>query len=199
MPCPAFQRVCAERDSRAQTNDHAACGSGLDCPDFDRDERRVQHMSKHATALILATMVGAVMLAACGSSSPSPSTSSTTAIAPAAALATGTYTPAGSVGTPHYIVKVTSAHGTTFSGNVTFLFQDGKTSRVFDFSGTVSSQNATARPTDVAASDSEPKIVGSVPGSLHISVGADVLTFEGCQSYLPETVSASACIFSQSR
>jgi hypothetical protein len=162
-------------------------------------ERVVQHMRRPTTALFPAIVAGAFVLAACGSSSPSSPTTSTTAIAPAAALATGSYAPAGSDGTPHYVVDITSAQGTRFSGNMTFLFQDGRTSREFDFSGAVTGQSATATPTSVATSNSEPKTVSSVPSSLRISVGPDMLTFEDCQTYLPEAQSAGACTFSQSR
>jgi hypothetical protein len=143
-------------------------------------------------------VVFALTVAACGSSSPSTSTTSTTAIAPAAALATGTYAPTGSSGTPHYVVEIRSAQGTSFDGTMQFVYQDGTSSRVLDFSGTVDGQRATAAPSEVATG-SPTQTVSSVPHSLQIAVGSDVLTFEGCQSYLPQALSASACTFSQSR
>jgi hypothetical protein len=156
-------------------------------------------MGKPGAIWAVALVMGALGLAACGSSpSPSSSTTSSTAIAPASALGTGTYAPADASGTPHYVVTIRSADGTAFSGAMTFEYQDGTTSRVFDFSGTVTGQTARARPTDVAASTSSPKTVSSVPGSLRIDVGGDMLTFAGCQSYLPLASSASACTFSAS-
>jgi hypothetical protein len=163
-------------------------------------------MRKQAAVWAVAIVAGALTLAACGSSSPSStttttaSTGSTTAIAPAAALATGTYAPTGSSGTPHYAVEISKADGTAFSGTMSFVYQDGKTSRVFDFSGTVSGQSATATATNEASAGATPKIVSApVPSPLAITVGSDTLTFEGCQSYLPQAPSASACTFSQSR
>ena len=157
-------------------------------------------MRTRAACWAVAMVTAAVTLSACGSSSPSSSsTTSTTAIAPAAALATGTYEPAGSSGVPHYVIEISSANGTAFAGTMKFVYQDGTSSRVFDFSGTVTGQSASARPTDVAKSNSGPQTVSTVPSSLQITVGSDVLTFEGCQSYLPEAQSTSACTFSQSR
>ncbi len=156
-------------------------------------------MRRQRVVWAVAIMMGAVGLAAC-SSSPSNSSSSTTstAIAPASALATGTYVPVDSSGTPHYVVTVSSANGTGFRGVMTFAYQDGTTSHVLDFSGTVTGQTATATPSDVATG-STTKTVSSVPSSLQIGVGADTLTFEGCQSYLPEALSAAACTFTVSR
>lgn len=155
-------------------------------------------MRKHAV-WVVAIVTSALGLAACGSSAPSSSTTSTTAIAPAAALATGTYAPAGSTGMPHYTVTISSANGTAFSGTMKFVYQDGRTSRVFDFRGTVTGQSATLRPTNVAAANSATKTASSVPSSLRISVGADTLTFGQCQSYLPQAQSTSVCTFVRSR
>jgi hypothetical protein len=147
-----------------------------------------------------AMAAGALGLAACGSSSPSSSTTTSTAIAPAAALATGTYAPAGASGTPHYAISINSAQGTQFGGAVNFVFQDGTTSHVFDFSGTVSGETAMATPKNVAAaSASSTQTVSSVPATIQIDVGTGSLTFEGCQSYLVQTQSASACTFTASK
>jgi hypothetical protein len=143
--------------------------------------------------------MGAVGLAACSSSpSNSSSTTSSTAIAPASALATGTYVPAGSSGTPHYVVTISSANGTGFRGVMTFAYQDGTTSHVLDFSGTVAGESATATASNVATG-STTKTVSSVPSTLQLGVGADTLTFEGCQAYLPEAMSETACTFTVSR
>ena len=156
-------------------------------------------MRKQAAGRAVAIVTAALALAACGSSSSSSSTSSsTTDIAPAAALATGTYAPAGSSGTPHYVIAITSANGTGFDGTMKFVYQDGTTSHVFDFSGTVTGESATAKPSNVAAPDSATRTVSSVPSSLRIAVGSGVLTFEGCQGYLTEAQSAAACAFTQS-
>lgn len=144
-------------------------------------------------------IVGALGLAACGSSPSTPSTTSSTDIAPAAALATGTYKPADVSGDPHYVVTIRSANGTEFEGAMTFVYQDGTTSHVLNFSGRVTGQSATATPTDVAAPDSATQTVSSLPNVLRIGVGADQLTFEGCQHYLPLVNSQSACTFIGSR
>jgi hypothetical protein len=112
-------------------------------------------------------------------------------------LATGTYVPADSSGTPHYVVKITSADGTDFRGVVTFTYQDGTTSHVLDFSGSVTGATATATPSDVATG-STTKTASSVPSSLQIGVGNDTLTFEGCQAYLPQALSPAACTFAVS-
>jgi hypothetical protein len=143
--------------------------------------------------------VSTVVLAACGSSPSSSPPTSTTAIAPAAALATGSYVPPGASGTPHYVVTIGSAQGNEFGGTLNFVYQDGTSSRVFNFSGTVTGQKATATPTDVAESGSGPKTVSTVPVSLRIDVAPETLTFTGCQGYLPEVRTPSACTFTMSR
>jgi hypothetical protein len=143
--------------------------------------------------------VSAVVLAACGSSPSSSPPTSTTAIAPAAALATGSYVPAGASGTPHYVVTIGSAQGNEFGGTLNFVYQDGTSSRVFNFSGTVNGQRATATPTDVAESGSGPKTVSSVPDSLRIDIAPETLTLAGCQAYLPEDRAPSDCTFTMSR
>jgi hypothetical protein len=158
-------------------------------------------MRKQAVIWAAAMAAGALGLAACGSSSSSSSTTTTTAtaIAPAAALATGTYAPAGSSGTPHYTVSVNSAQGTRFDGAVNFVYQDGTTSHVFDFSGTVSGETAAATAKNVAVAGSSTQTVSSVPTTIQIDVGTDSLTFTGCQSYLVQTQAASACTFTASK
>jgi hypothetical protein len=158
-------------------------------------------MGRHRAVWVVAIVVGAFGLAACGSSSSSPpaASTSTTAIAPAAALATGTYAPAGSAGKPHYVITINSAESTEFDGALNFVYQDGTTSHVFDFSGNVTGQSAVATPTNVAAPGSATKTVSSVPTDLKIGVGADTLTFEGCQAYLPLAQSSSDCRFVGSR
>jgi hypothetical protein len=156
-------------------------------------------MAKQGACWAAVAVIAALGLAACGSSSPSSSTTSTTAIAPAAALATGNYVPAGASGTPHYVITISTAKSTAFDGVVNFVYQDGTTSRVFDFSGTVTGQSAEATPTNVAASGSGTQTVSSVPNALRIDVGSDALTFEGCQAYLPQVQSSSACTFVGSR
>jgi hypothetical protein len=144
-------------------------------------------------------VTGALGLAACSSSpSNSSSTTTSTAIAPASALATGKYVPADSSGTPHYVVTINSANGTGFRGVMTFVYQDGTTSPVLDFSGTVTGQSATATATNVSTA-STTKTASSVPSPLQIGVGNDTLTFEGCQAYLPQALSPAACTFAVSR
>jgi hypothetical protein len=152
-------------------------------------------MRKQAVIWAAAMAAGALGLAACGSSPSSSSTTTTTAIAPAAALATGTYASAGAAGTPHYTVTIDSAQGTRFDGSVHFVYQDGTTSHVFDFSGAVSGETAVATPTNVVAAGSSTQTASSVPTTIRIDVGTDSLTVEGCQSYLVQTQSASACTF----
>ena len=156
-------------------------------------------MRRHGAVWAVVIVIGAVGLAACGSSAPSSSVTTTTAIAPAAALATGTYAPAGASGQPHYVITISSAENTQFEGAMNFVYQDGTTSHVFDFSGKVTGQNAVATPTNVAAPGSATRTVSSVPNSLQIDVGNDSLTFEGCQAYLPQVTSSIACTFNGSR
>ena len=120
-------------------------------------------MRRHGAVWAVVIVIGAVGLAACGSSSPSSSVTTTTAIAPAAALATGTYAPAGASGQPHYVITISSAENTQFEGAMNFVYQDGTTSHVFDFSGKVTGQNAVATPTNVAAPGSATRTVSSVP------------------------------------
>jgi hypothetical protein len=159
----------------------------------------MRKMRRQHAVWAVAIVMGALGLAACSSSpSNSSATTTSTAIAPASALATGTYVPADSSGTPHYVVTISSANGTGFRGVVTFAYQDGTTSHVLDFSGNVTGQSATATPSDVATG-STTKTASSVPSSLQIGVGNDTLTFEGCQAYLPQALSPAACTFTVSR
>ncbi len=156
-------------------------------------------MGKQRAVWAVAIVFGALGLAACGSSPSNTSATSTTAIAPAAALATGTYAPAGATGTPHYVVTISSADSTKFGGALDFVYQDGTTSRLFDFSGNVTGESAAATPTNVTTPGSAARTVSSVPKVLRIGVGDDTLTFEGCRSYLPLTASSGACTFIASR
>jgi hypothetical protein len=156
-------------------------------------------MGKQRAVWAVVIIVGGFVLAACGSSSPTSSGTTTTAIAPAAALATGTYVPTGSSGQPHYVITIASATDTQFQGTMKFVYQDGTSSRVFDFSGNVSGESATATPTNVAASDSATETVSSVPAMLQIAVGSDMLTFKGCKAYLVQVQTSSACTFTGSR
>jgi hypothetical protein len=144
-------------------------------------------------------VASALGLTACGSSPSTSSGTSTTDIAPAAALAKGTYVPAGASGTPHYVLTIESANGTQFEGALRFVYQDGTTSHVLDFSGKASGETALVTPKSVATSSSGTQTVSSVPATIRISIGADTLTLEGCQTYLPQALSAAACTFTQSR
>ncbi len=155
-------------------------------------------MGKQGVVWVVVVGLGAFGLAVCGSSPSDQATTSTTAIAPAAAVATGTYAPSGASGEPHYVVSVSSAENTEFDGSVKFIYQDGKTTSVFDFNAHVTGQIAEATPSNVATTGSGTKTVSSVPTTLRIQVGADKLTLEGCQAYLPETQSSDACTFVRS-
>lgn len=155
-------------------------------------------MGKQRLVWVLVVGLGACGLSVCGSSPSNQATTSTTAIAPAAAVATGTYSPSGSSGEPHYVVTVSSAENTDFDGSVKFIYQDGKTTSVFDFNAHVTGQSAEATPSDVATTGSGTKTVSSVPSTLRIQVGADKLTLVGCQAYMPETQTSDACTFVRS-
>ncbi len=156
-------------------------------------------MAKQVAVWAVTIVAAALGVSACSSSPSTPSTTSTTAIAPATALGTGTYAPAGASGTPHYVVTINSAESTAFGGAVSFVYQDGTTSHVFDFNGTVTGQGATATATNVAAASSATRTVSSVPSPLPIDIGSGTLTFVGCQGYLPQVQSSSDCKFVRSR
>jgi hypothetical protein len=158
-------------------------------------------MKKRATpsAVFGVIVLGALGLAACGSSPPkssSSSTTSTTAIAPAAALATGNYAPPESSGTPHYVVTITSADSTAFNGTITFVYQDGTTSSVLDFRAKTSGKTTTATVSSVAtAAAGTDTLSSSLPDPLQIEVGPGLLTFQDCKSYLPQVQSQGDCAF----
>ncbi len=155
-------------------------------------------MGKQGVVCVVVAGLGASGLAACGSSPSEQATTSTTAIAPAAAVAAGTYTPSGASGELHYLITVRSAENTEFDGSVKFIYQDGKTMSVFDFNAHVTGRSAVATPSNVATTGSGTKTVSSVPTTLRIQVGADKLTLEGCQAYLPVAQSSDACTFARS-
>lgn len=97
------------------------------------------------------------------------------------------------------VITIRSAESMEFDGDLNFVHQDGTTSHVFDFTGTVAGQSAVATPTNVAAPGSATQTISSVPNPLRIDIGADTLTFEGCQVYLPLVHSSSSCTFVGSR
>lgn len=142
-------------------------------------------------------------LAACSSAKPSstPTPSSSTAPAPSVPTtgptsstttgsaapvdlpASGTYVD-GMPDFPHDSVTLSAGPGSSVSGTVDDVYQDGRTSTDFSFSGTASS--------GVAQLTSE----GGGPGQFSATYKPGTITLTGCSSYLD--VPASWCTFTYS-
>ena len=105
----------------------------------------------------------------------------------------------GSTGTPYYFISLFEKRGDV-SGSVDFLHQDGQTSVVFTFEGTMTAESLTLHPTNasIATSTSEPEGTTTVPTTIQATVG-DALTpaieLDNCTAYLSFATSARQCVF----
>ena len=137
-----------------------------------------------------------------------PATTTTMATAPSSATSTTTYpgTPpvangiyvAGSPGTPHYFISLTNGSG-GITGSVEFLYQDGQTSVVFTFDGTVQNGMATLNPTGVPQNGgSASQDPATVPSAISATLGQGSISLGECTSYLHFTKSLAQCDFTYS-
>lgn len=130
-----------------------------------------------------------------GSSSTSAPAGTTTTAPGGGILATGTYV-AGSPGTPHYVVRVTSAAPDAVAGSVQFVYQDGRTVTVLTFTGTTAGPVATLRPTATTRiGNSGRQRTASLPPSVTATLGRGSLVLQGCTGFLTFATTASDCAF----
>jgi hypothetical protein len=141
----------------------------------------------------------AALGAACGNSGSSSSSTSTNpsttmstvpTTAPSSSVpggslpATGTYAD-GAAGTPHYTLDVTAASGSTISGSLAFVYQDGRTQTVWTFTGTAHDGNAS---------------LTTSPGGKTISATytTSTIVLASCTAYLQYAQNDSQCTFVRS-
>ena len=104
----------------------------------------------------------------------------------------------GEQGTPHYFISLASS-GDNLSGSVDFLYQDGQTSVVFTFSGTLQNAVATLHPIDIPQnSGSASQEASSVPSAISATVGENSIALGECPAYLHFVQSMAQCQFTYS-
>jgi hypothetical protein len=125
---------------------------------------------------------------------PPPTTAPSTApVAPL--IPNGIYT-GGSPGTPHYFVSLTNGSSGGIAGSVNFLYQDGQTSVVFTFDGTVQAGVATLHPTAVPqGGGSASQAPATIPSSLSATLNRNSVSLGECTSYLHFAQSLAQCNF----
>lgn len=156
------------------------------------------HARRSAFAVVATFLLPAAALAGCSNANESASTTTTTtgvstvpttsqattttSSEPQLVLADGTYVN-GPVSQPHTEISWTNESGSSVTGSVDFVFQDGRTSQEFQFSGTASAGRATLTTT------------GGGPGNISATYSTSSLTMTGCTSYLLYTSSQTMCVF----
>jgi hypothetical protein len=111
------------------------------------------------------------------------------------ALPDGIYVDGGE-GTPHYFISLKNGTGGGISGSVAFLYQDGQTSVVFTFDGTVQSGVATLHPISIPQNGgSASQNPATVPSVLSATLGSKSIALGECTSYLHFTESLAQCQF----
>ncbi|MCK4177898.1 hypothetical protein [Aciditerrimonas ferrireducens] len=132
--------------------------------------------------------------------SDAPGSSSTAAAASTPLVGTGVYVDGG-VGTPHYFVVLNTSTASSIGGSVDFVYQDGQTSVVFTFRGTVGDDGTVATLTPLAVpqhSGSASQPPGSIPSALSATLAHGSISLGECTSYLHFAPSEAACTFSAS-
>lgn len=111
------------------------------------------------------------------------SESSTSTLTTAAGLPSGLYTD-GPVGTPHYVILLHSGPGTGLSGDISFLYQDGRTTAVLTFTGALQPGGSLQ--------------LKSGSASYAGTYGSSRFTLSNCQIYLRFIRSINDCSFTHS-
>lgn len=104
----------------------------------------------------------------------------------------------GSPGTPHYFVSLTNGSGGGVTGSVNFLYQDGQTSVVFTFNGTVQADVATLHPTSVPQVGSASQAPTTMPSYISAGLDRNSISLGECTGYLYFDQSLSQCTFTYS-
>src|SRR4051794_29377471 len=160
----------------------------------ERRERTIRTRRVVAVTALLLLVVGGVAVAAykAGQSDDGPNRAKAATIArtepPVATTApvssdlyAGTYAD-GAQGVPHYFLTVVYSQPTSVSGLVGFVFQDGKTSTVFTFTGTLRAGSGTLS-------------TQGGPATISVTYGATSIEFAQCMTYLQYAQSNTACNF----
>jgi hypothetical protein len=130
-----------------------------------------------------------------------PTTPTPTTTTPAAPMVPSGIYDSDVVGdVPHYFISLTNGSAGNLTGAVMFVYQDGQTSVVFTFAGTVQGTEATLTPTAVPQGVGVSQDPSTIPSAISMSLGAGlsrgyVLTLGECGSYLHFVQSMSQCDF----
>jgi HAAS domain-containing protein len=132
-----------------------------------------------------------------------PTTTPTSGTAPATApiVPNGIYDSDVGGTVPHYFMSLTNGPAGNLSGSVNFAYQDGQTSVVFTFAGTVEGTEATLTPTTVPqGGGSASQDPSSIPSTISLGLGVGVsrgyvLTLGECANYLHFVQSVGQCDF----
>jgi len=107
----------------------------------------------------------------------------------------GTYTD-GSPGSAYYFLLINNSSNGDLAGSLNFLYQDGQTSVVFTFVGTVNGSVATLDPTSIPQNNgSASQSPGSVPSVISATATANTILLGECNGFMHFAGPASACIF----
>lgn len=110
---------------------------------------------------------------------------------------TGIYVDGGQ-GTPHYLLALNNGSNGNVSGSVDFLYQDGQTSVVFTFVGTLSGAGTLATLTPVSVpqnNGSASQTPGSIPSQISATLSQGNINLGECTVYLHFVQSEAACGF----
>ena len=171
-------------------------------PRADRPRRR-------QLARVTTAGAGALFLSACGTGAgrtgssfteaPSPSTTQPGAVTTANPSGTTTTLPAGGTdlpasgtyvngpaGDPHSYIVLSVSGTASVAGTANFVYQDGRETTEFSFSGTAGGGTAQLQSQ------------GGGPGDFGATYTATTMTLQGCSSYLLFISSAGQCLFTLS-
>lgn len=124
-------------------------------------------------------------------------TPTTTIPLPSPVAQTGIYVDGGQ-GTPHYILALNNGSNGKVSGSVDFLYQDGQTSVVFTFVGTLSGAGTLATLTPISVpqnNGSASQTPGSIPSQISATLSQGYINLGECTGYLHFVQSEAACGF----
>jgi hypothetical protein len=104
----------------------------------------------------------------------------------------------GTQGSPHYFVSLTAESNGRLIGAVEFLYQDGQTSVVINFSGTWQGGVATLHPESIPQNGSASQEPSTVPSAISMPYSRTGIELGECTQYLHFAEGESQCEFSYS-
>jgi hypothetical protein len=107
----------------------------------------------------------------------------------------------GVAGTPHYFMVLTNGSAGGLTGSVDFAYQDGQTSVIFTFEGTVQGAEATLTPVSVPQNGGgAQQDASTIPSAMPLTLGGPfpggyAVALGECASYLRFIQSMGQCNF----